>query len=418
MSEQASPDYVETTPKEELPRRLNRLPIIVVGILVTLALGNFIYTGKLREMMNVRAETTNEINKVPNIAVAPITRPAGPDVNLVSAAQVYSVPGEVQQPSAAMQENDAERKAREKKAEALAAALNADPSVEKFANRHTSVNQVSTGSNRPQQQTMGMPPPPPGQQVDDGMGGMLGGGATPVRNHAGFTQKDDSGIYLANTREAALSPMEIKAGFIIPGVMVSGINSDLPGPIIGQVRQNVFDSATGRYLLIPAGAKLVGTYDSNVVSGEERVLIAWNRIIFPDSSSITLNNMPGADQGGLAGFNDQVDNHYLRTFGQALMLSVLSAGMQVGQQPRGSANGQLSATQIAAAATAMQFGMLGMQAARRGLNTPPTMVIRPGFVFNIMITKDMILPPWRGHPIAQNATLQGVDEETETSGSY
>ena len=411
MSEQASPDYVETTQKEELPRRLNRLPIIVVGVLVTLALGNFIYTGKLREMVNVRAETTNEINKVPNIAASPITRPAGPDVNLASAAQVYSMPGEVQQPGAAMQEGEAERKVREKKAEALAAALNADPSVEKFSNKQASVSPVSTGHGNPQRPTMGMPPPPPGQLADDGMGGMLGGGASPVRNHSGFAQNNDTGIYLPHTREAALSPMEIKAGFIIPGVMVSGINSDLPGPIIGQVRQNVYDSATGRHLLIPAGAKLVGTYDSNVVSGEERVLIAWNRIIFPDGSSITLNNMPGADQGGLAGFNDQVDNHYLRTFGQALLLSALSAGMQIGQQPRGSANGQLSATQIAAASTAMQFGMLGMQSARRGLNIPPTMVIRPGFLFNIMVTKDIILPPWRGHPVAQVAVNHEGNED-------
>ena len=416
--ETASPDMVEAPEKGNGVRRLNRLPVLIIGVLLILVLMSFVYTGQLRSMMTKGQASAAEQDKyrISGVASPPVARPPGPDVVIASNAPVYNMPAAAI-PGGPMPESDATRQARERKVAELDAALKADPGVEKFSSRQSAVNPVT--AQQPPQMPLMMPPPRPGQpQGGDGLDSMMGG-ASPVRNHSGFGGQDDSSIYLPHAREAALSETEIKAGSIIPGVMISGINSDLPGSIIGQVRQNVYDSATGRHLLIPAGAKLIGTYDSNVVAGEERVLIAWNRIIFPDSSSITLNNMPGADQIGQAGFNDQVNNHYWRTFGNALLLSVLSAGMQIGQQPRGgSANGQLSATQIAAAASAMQFGMIGKQSARRGLNTPPTMEIRPGFLFNIMITKDMILPLWGGHPVAQKTAAREVSEETEGSGSY
>lgn len=420
LADNQTPDYVET---QQVPgtKRVNRLPVYLGAVVVTVLLLVVGYNVNDSAMKQVRAEAS-EVYQISSVGKPPVERPAGPDVNISKAPIYHNMPVEAEVSGAPMQEAEAVRKAREKKAEALAAALNAEPGIEKFANKHASVNQVSAQQGNPQRQQMGMPPPPPSQpgQQGDGMGGFLGGGAdAPARDHSRFAQNNDSGIYLGNTREAPLSPLVIQAGFIIPGVMISGINSDLPGPIVGQVRQDVYDSITGQHLLIPAASKLFGTYDSQVVAGEERVLIAWNYIKFPDGSTLNLNNMPGADQTGMAGFNDQVDNHYFRTFGQALLLSALSAGMQIGMQPRaGSANGQLSATQIAAAATSMQFGMLGMQAARRGMNAAPTMVIRPGFLFNIMVTKDIILPPWRGHPMAQKTVSQEVGEETSGSGSY
>lgn len=201
--------------------------------------------------------------------------------------------------------------------------------------------------------------------------------------------------YLKQTRVPAISPYEIKAGSIVPGVMITGINSDLPGQIVGQVRQNVYDSATGRYLLIPAGAKLVGTYDSSVSAGQERVLVAWTRIIFPDSSSVSLEGMPGADQSGYAGFHDKVNNHYWRTFGNAALLSLFSAGIQL-SQPQAAVSGTYNSQQIMAAEIGRQLGRLGMQLTQRNLNIQPTLEIRPGFQFSIMVTKDMILTPWKG----------------------
>ena len=120
---------------------------------------------------------------------------------------------------------------------------------------------------------------------------------------------------------------ELKTGAVIPGVMVTGINSDLPGNIIAQVSQNVFDSVTGKHLLLPQGAKLFGVYDSRVIYGQERVLVAWNRVVFPDGSSITLGAMPGSDMAGNAGYTDEVNNHYFRIFGSAVLMSLMSGGM-------------------------------------------------------------------------------------------
>ena len=133
------------------------------------------------------------------------------------------------------------------------------------------------------------------------------------------------------------------------------------GPDPGQVSENVYDTATGRYILIPQGAKLVGTYDNSVTTGQERVLIAWTRIIYPDASSLDLGKMPGADEGGFAGFHDQVDDHFLKVFGNAILLSVVSAGVQLSQ---GNANNQtsgLTTQQTIAAALGQQLGQLGQE---------------------------------------------------------
>jgi type IV secretion system protein TrbI len=176
--------------------------------------------------------------------------------------------------------------------------------------------------------------------------------------------------------------------------MIGGINSDLPGQILGQVAENIFDSATGRYILIPQGARLVGTYDNGITTGQERVLVAWTRIIYPDASSVDLGKMPGTDQAGLAGMHDRVNTHFWKMFSSALMLSVLSAGVQIsqgGQSP--SANG-LNAQQSIAAGLGQQFGQLGQELARRNAHIQPTLEIRPGYRFTISVTKDMSLRPW------------------------
>jgi len=205
--------------------------------------------------------------------------------------------------------------------------------------------------------------------------------------------------YLTHTRTPALAPTEVKAGTVIPGVMIGGVNSDLPGQIIGQVRQNVYDTATGLHLLIPAGARLVGTYDSRVTMGQRRVLVAWNRIIYPDGSSVSLDLMPGADLSGYAGFKDKVNSHYWRIFGNAFMLSLFSSGIQL-SQPRTPAGGTYDSQQIMAAEIGRQLGELGKEVALRNLRIQPTLEIRPGYMFNIMVTKDIILPAWQGHPLA------------------
>ena len=199
------------------------------------------------------------------------------------------------------------------------------------------------------------------------------------------------------------SPYLIMAGTAIPALMVGGINSDMPGMVIGQVSQNVYDTATGRFLLIPQGARLIGSYDNMVANGQTRVGVIWTRLIYPDTQSIDLGSMEGADQGGYAGFHDLVDTHFWSKLGNALLISVASAGVQL-SQPQAPVNGYYSSQQIAAAALGQQFGELGQEYARAGLSIPNTLDIRPGYRFVVMVNKDMHLRPYVDRRTANGTT--------------
>jgi type IV secretion system protein VirB10 len=205
--------------------------------------------------------------------------------------------------------------------------------------------------------------------------------------------------YLQATRRDPISPYEVKAGTVIPAVMIGGVNSDVPGIIVGQVAENVYDTTTGGYLLIPQGAKLVGAYSNSVSQGQTRVVVIWNRIIYPDASSIDLGSMPGADEGGYAGFHDQVNTHLWAKLGNALLISIAAASVQL-SQPQ-AVNGQnYNSQQIAAGALGQQFGELGQEYARAGLAIPNTLEIRPGYRFVVIVNKDIVLRPWSGDQTA------------------
>jgi type IV secretory pathway VirB10-like protein len=199
--------------------------------------------------------------------------------------------------------------------------------------------------------------------------------------------------YLKQIKQAPLSPYEIKAGWVIPAVLECGINSDLPGQICARVRENVYDTKTGKYLLIPQGSKLIGTYDNQVAIGQERILLVWNRLIFPDGSSLTLQGMPGSNQAGYAGFDADVDNHYLKIFGSALMMSIISAGVQLSQpQQSATPNGAVSTQQTMAASLGQQLGQVSGALIQRNMQVSPTLKQKPGYKFNVLITKDIVLP--------------------------
>jgi type IV secretory pathway VirB10-like protein len=200
------------------------------------------------------------------------------------------------------------------------------------------------------------------------------------------------------------SPYTVMAGGVIPALLITGINSELPGPILAQVSENVFDSRTARILLVPQGSRLLG--DSGYASsyGQQRLQIAWKRLIFPDTSSIDLPQMPATDQAGLPGVTDQVNNHYLATFGTAALMSLISAGQQVGQMAAFGGGGTYGpygytqpdpyamAGQQAGAGASAQFGAVGQESIRRGMNRPATIEIRPGYQFNVMVTADLTFP--------------------------
>jgi len=194
--------------------------------------------------------------------------------------------------------------------------------------------------------------------------------------------------------EAPRSPYELRAGFVVSGTLISGINSELPGQIMAQVAQNVYDTATGKYLLLPQGARLVGAYSSQVAYGQARVLVAWQRIVFPDGKAMDIGAMPGADSAGYAGFHDLVDNHYLRIFGSALIMSAVTAGVMYSQQSNqttatGSGVYTPNASSTLSQALGQQLGHVTAQMIQKNMNIAPTLEIRPGFRFNIIVTKDL-----------------------------
>jgi len=188
--------------------------------------------------------------------------------------------------------------------------------------------------------------------------------------------------------DAPRSPYELRTGFVVPATLISGINSELPGQIIGQVAQSVYDTPTGKYLLIPQGSRLVGQYDSNVVYGQARILIAWQRIVFPDGKAMDIGSMPGADCAGYAGVKDQVNNHYVRLFSSAFLMSGITAGIAL-SQPEQTGTSAQTASSAMSEALGQQFGQVSAQLIAKNMNIAPTLEIRPGYRFNVMVTKDM-----------------------------
>lgn len=188
------------------------------------------------------------------------------------------------------------------------------------------------------------------------------------------------------------SPYELHAGSVIPATLLTGINADLPGTIVGQVRDDVFDSVTGTYLLIPRGTKLVGTYDSRIVQGQRRVLVAWARLLYPDGSSMDISGMAGTDPAGYAGFAANVDEHLNKVFNSALLLSIIGAGAQLSQpQQSGSIYAAPGIGQTIAGAVGQQIGNTSIQLTQRQLQVQPTLEVPPGYLFDVMVDRDIVL---------------------------
>ena len=212
-----------------------------------------------------------------------------------------------------------------------------------------------------------------------------------ARARAGSTDN-----YLNSIRTKPAGPYEIKAGWDIPAVLEQALNSDLPGEIKALVRENVYDTATGKYLLIPQGSRLVGTYDSRVAYGQDGIQVVWSRLIFPDGSSVNLEGMAGQDASGHAGLRHDVDNHYKRLVGFGLLTSAFSAAFQLSQTRRGTVLGYPSAAETAGSAIGGNISQLGADVTRRNLNTQPTIKVPVGYRFNVRVNRDMLFElPYR-----------------------
>jgi type IV secretion system protein VirB10 len=196
--------------------------------------------------------------------------------------------------------------------------------------------------------------------------------------------------YLRSIRSAPVSRFEIKAGWEIPAVLEQSLNSDLPGELKALVTSNVYDTATGMYLLVPQGSRLIGQYDSRVSYGQDGVQVAWSRIIFPDASTIDLNGMVGLDAHGNAGLRDQVDRHYRRLLGFSVLTSTFTAAFAVSQQRNQSVLVNPSPGQIAAGSVGQELSQTGSQITRRNLNVQPTIKVPAGYRFTVRVNRDIL----------------------------
>jgi type IV secretion system protein VirB10 len=198
--------------------------------------------------------------------------------------------------------------------------------------------------------------------------------------------------YLPNRVVPQQSRYELKRGSVIPATLITGINSDLPGRITAQVSQNVYDSATGHYLLAPQGTKLFGRYDSKVSFGQSRALVVWTDIIFPNGSTLKIGGMAGTDAEGYGGFRDKVDNHYVRTFGSAALVALIGTGIDMSLPESSTLATQDTASDAARRNFAETFGRVAEQTISKNLNVQPTIKIRPGHRFNVLVDQDVIFP--------------------------
>ncbi|MEB2846617.1 IncP-type conjugal transfer protein TrbI [Rhizobiales bacterium RZME27] len=198
--------------------------------------------------------------------------------------------------------------------------------------------------------------------------------------------------YLPNKVVSQISRFELKRGSVIPATLITGLNSDLPGRITAQVSQNVYDSASGHRLLIPQGAKLFGRYDSKVSFGQERVLVVWSDLIFPNGSTLQIGGMAGTDAEGYGGFKDKVDRHLWRTFGSAALVAVIGTGIDMSLPESSSLATQDTASDAARRNFAETFGRMAEQTISKNLNVQPTIMIRPGYRFNVMVDQDIVFP--------------------------
>jgi type IV secretion system protein VirB10 len=239
------------------------------------------------------------------------------------------------------------------------------------------------------------------QQLQGGAGGASGAaGGTALPNLVQVasgrndlrqfgTQGQGDRWKLDSQLEAPRTPYELRAGFVVPATLISGINSELPGQIVAQVSRDVYDTPLGRYKLIPQGSRLVGSYSSEVAYGQSRIFIAWQRIVFPDGKAMDIGAMPGADSAGYAGFKDQVNNHYFRLFSSALLMSSVTAGIALSQPETGNFNARQTASSAMSEALGQQLGQVTAQLISKNLNIAPTLEIRPGYRFNVVVIKDL-----------------------------
>jgi type IV secretion system protein VirB10 len=198
--------------------------------------------------------------------------------------------------------------------------------------------------------------------------------------------------YLNARRELPASEYELTVGTLIPAALISAVNSDTTGHLVAQVSQHVYDSATGSAILIPQGTRLYGTYDSRVAYGQRRLPVTWSRVNFPDGTKLDIGNMASLDVTGMSGLTGEVNNHYWRLFGQSTLLGGISGLTQAGVSD-GDDDSRSTAESVADGVT-QQYAETGNLLIRKNMNIQPTIEIDNAEPFYIMVSQDIVLPPY------------------------
>ena len=218
----------------------------------------------------------------------------------------------------------------------------------------------------------------------------LGGNTAQDRQNTFLNAAVDRRTTTTDRVMAPASPFVLQAGAVIPAALITGIRSDLPGQITAQVTESIYDSPTGRVLLVPQGTRIIGQYDNSVQFGQRRVLLVWNRLIFPNGRSIVLERQPGADSQGYAGLEDGVDYHWWDLAKAAGLSTLLAVGAELATSDE---DRLIRAIRDGSQDTINQAGQ---QIIQRQLQVAPTLTIRPGFPVRMIVTRDLVLEPYRG----------------------
>jgi len=205
------------------------------------------------------------------------------------------------------------------------------------------------------------------------------------------TDSDDGSFATVTGPSASRQVYQVMAGSIIAASLVTGLNSDLPGLVVAQVTENVYDSVTGRTLLIPQGARLIGTYDSVIAFGQSRALLVWQRIVMPDGSSIQIDNLPATDAAGYAGLEDDVDYHTWQLLKGVVLSTLLGVGTQLSL---GNEEGDI--VSAIRQSTQQSVDQAGQRITEKNLNIQPTITVRPGWPLRVIVHGDLVLRPYRG----------------------
>lgn len=201
----------------------------------------------------------------------------------------------------------------------------------------------------------------------------------------------DEQVYNPHALRRAASPYQVMAGTVISASLITGLNSDLPGLVTAQVTDNVYDSVTGRTLLVPQGARLIGRYDSVVASGQSRVLLVWQRIVMPNGRSVVLDNFPATDRAGYAGLEDEVDVHGWQLLKGVVLSTLLGVGTELTF-----GDDESDLVRALRQSTQQSVNQAGQRITERALDIPPTLKVRPGWPLRVVVHKDLVLEPYQG----------------------